>query len=785
MRRFNVHTLILLTLSLAASACAQNDPEGTLMLRGVFTGTYAFRTQEQNSGKTGAVTTSRDAVEETWDRLTLIFTGRTKWKYRDGVPVEMQDNAQVTCSGQGGLSKLTKYVTAINEGGEWAPYHYTTSADGSWIYSVPSKPTNEAMPPLMAAGGSAIVSPPAGMYTLILNPYPNVSAVTVEGAWTQRMRPQQQPGSLHKEEDQAFKIEGGNIPPGDPRSRYLVGEAWSKMQELLNPGSGIQGSFDPEQGGFTTSGHLSEKGGPGTQTTRTKPVNDGDRQSTGLTIVSNGNWTADVSWTFTYSRSPVEAIIKPVGDYKKWVPAASTKKSKAGGAVAFKVELRDKKTGGKPKDTTATFTFKLLDSSKHPGSCLNSPWNDTEPDLKILKQDNGGLAKIDEDGQGATSKPKLTECPISVSCFDGGAHGRLQVTADLSDGPDIVAFIEEDGSTQLSLPYDEDGNHIADAWEDEKGQKGKASDADDEQDPPGDRTNGDGLTLWEEYRGFLEDAKHIHGNPKKKDYFICDTVGGRVKPGIRLFASLSKLEVHSDLTIEELGTSRVINRNHGDGPHVVDQHGVVLGHRETDGTCQAISNDQQGPATPKNIIEVVIDPQVETVIQIDGKPYNLLNSTVAHELLHACSVWHHGQSDRQVWWRAETMAGGRRAVHEYSSSDDVGNLAKGWEIAPRQEDGRLLAVSFWNNARSHWLGVRGGQHSGHDDCVMRYDCATAYRDGATRYYLQPAQREIPGFGFCSSPTGTGVNAAGRTPCSRYGDATKGNCVDQIRVKDPF
>ena len=202
MRRLSLYTLTLLALCMAAAAFAQDDPEGTLRLRGVFTGTYSLRESEMDTDKIGAVATSRTLMEETWDRVTLIFTGTTTWKYRDGVPIEMKDNASVSCSGQGGLRSLTKYVTAINKGGEWAPYRYETSKDGSWTYSVQSEPVNKALQPLMGCGGSVVVMAPLGMYTLILNPYPNPDLVTATGAWTQRMRPKQQSGSLHVNEDE-------------------------------------------------------------------------------------------------------------------------------------------------------------------------------------------------------------------------------------------------------------------------------------------------------------------------------------------------------------------------------------------------------------------------------------------------------------------------------------------------------------------------------------------------------------------------------------------------------
>jgi len=192
----------------------------------------------------------------------------------------------------------------------------------------------------------------------------------------------------------------GRSPRSLPRQRRLGQGARGPHARQRHPGH-----LGHEEGRLLRLGHISENGGPGTKTTQTPPRQNGDDKDSGLRITETLNWAADVTWTFTYDKSPVEAVIKPAGEYKQWVPAASTKQGKAGGAIGFTVELRDKKTGGKPKNTTATFQFKLLKTSAEPGSCLNSQWNDKEPDLKVLKQDNGGLAKVDEDGQSAAASP--------------------------------------------------------------------------------------------------------------------------------------------------------------------------------------------------------------------------------------------------------------------------------------------------------------------------------------------------------------------------------------------
>jgi len=534
----------------------------------------------------------------------------------------------------------------------------------------------------------------------------------------------------------------------------------------------LEFSFDPNQKRAQATGH---------------PTYSWNRKSEDGAVTEAGK----LHMEYTVSLGPpsnVDAVIKPKGDYKGWLPWASTKQGQAGNSIAFDVELKDKKTGEAPKDKTARFEFTLLDTTKEPGSCMNSPWADTEPDLKILKADNTELASVGGDGQSAKSRDGLTSSPISVSCFDGGAYGRLQVVAHLNDDTTVTARLAESGSEQVSLPYDVDGNHIADAWEESKEVSGQSSDADDEDEPKGDYISGDGLTLWEEYRGFLENGRHVRGEPKTKDFFLCDTVCGRVKAGIKLFEQITKLKVHSDLTVEELGISRVINRNHAEGPHLVDQHGVLVGQRKTDGTCEAIG----GPGTPKDIVEVVIDPQVPLLtwagVGPGMQPYNQFAPTVAHELLHCCNVWHHGDSDGKVWWHCETEPDGRVFVYEYKDKADVGDRGKGVKLWVWDEDGGYLDPHYWDDAKRVWLGTKGGQHSGCEDCAMRYDCAEAYVKGiGQRYYLQPGDQEKPGQRLCISAEGTGVNDKGRRPQSRYGDAAKdrGDCVDHIRVKDPY
>lgn len=81
-------------------------------------------------------------------------------------------------------------------------------------------------------------------------------------------------------------------------------------------------------------------------------------------------------------------------------------------------------------------------------------------------------------------------------------------------------------------------------------------------------------------------------------------------------------------------------------------------------------------------------------------------------------------------------------------------------------------------------GVAGGQHSGFDNCVMRYDDAQIY-ESKTVPGLCYLIEEIPGFALCKAPKASDVNATSRRPQSRYFDAAAnhGKCSSQILVND--
>ena len=77
------------------------------------------------------------------------------------------------------------------------------------------------------------------------------------------------------------------------------------------------------------------------------------------------------------------------------------------------------------------------------------------------------------------------------------------------------------------IPRDDDGNHVADAWERQMNVQG-TRDADEDRVPGQDRT-GDGLTYFDEYRGFVvvEGGVKVFRrfDPKRKELLVVDPDG--------------------------------------------------------------------------------------------------------------------------------------------------------------------------------------------------------------------------------------------------------------------
>jgi hypothetical protein len=494
-----------------------------------------------------------------------------------------------------------------------------------------------------------------------------------------------------------------------------------------------------------------------------------------LTRPENGG-SAVWSWNFSGGPVDTEAIIEAPEHYEDWSPEAGENERIRGNVMDVKVHVQKKGEPGKASPRKAKFKFELVDVSQEKGTCLNwPPGGEDSRDLGIEPGLNKQLAIIGEEGLAAESQANLEESSVRISCFDWGAYGKLKVTALLDDGAEIPAYLEKDRSKyELKIPQDENGNFIADFWETIRDPPSDAPDSDDEAEPEGDSHQGDGLTLYEEYRGFMEDGAHIWANPQKKDFFICNTIGEAAEPGIILFAELSKLWVHPKMTLQDLGERRVINRNFSSMPHIVDQHGVIL----VPGASASVSRARGGPGTPKDI------QRVEIGLGALGANSSELfrTSVVAHELLHCCNVWHHGQTDvgyRRLWACRDALGNLSVCVH------DEGAIRRGAPIRLIRESTNYV---FRGDEPGFvtgfllWIGCRQGQHSGDTDCVMRYVCAGAYLSPSGDYYLSDDVEQI-GLKMCENPVGTGVNKSDRLPRPRFGDASRGNCQKQICVND--
>ncbi|NTX51515.1 hypothetical protein [Myxococcus sp. CA039A] len=472
-----------------------------------------------------------------------------------------------------------------------------------------------------------------------------------------------------------------------------------------------------------------------------------------------------------------------------------------GASAIFKAHLV-----GAPSKKAKTISFRLT-SSRVPGIAGNSPLPgqaNSDFDL-VMNQAPGTVLALSQMGDlqiGTTPDGQHQTATVEVLARDWGAYGKIEAGAIMEDGTAVVAVLSAADETELRIPQRAPNSNIAISWRNRTGTGGQGDSDDNESVPAGDGNNGDGLTLYEEYRGFWEQGKHVEGNPSKKDFFVhVDPTSMGVSPasavakkGVALFEAASGLTVHhldrGEFEPPQSGTDfslnrRVVNFNHDNVNHRVDQHLVVLtAVRTPDGNSHARRSNTNALGTPKVFSRIEIAEQA-----LKQLSQQQLIRDVAHELGHSLNVYHHGEGGEVIRYlvfksdgslvEADDNAGTRNPVVIRQLIDETTKavLHDNANRVPGPQRSTPVKASL----------PPGKQHSGDESCILRYnDANVVVRPGQldVRYWISPS--ETPGGVLCTDGLGKTFNKTGiPAQPSRHGNASagRGSCVHQILVND--
>jgi hypothetical protein len=231
-------------------------------------------------------------------------------------------------------------------------------------------------------------------------------------------------------------------------------------------------------------------------------------------------------------------------DYEHWLPTGPTvdgKADKTGDvSLQFAVDVYMKGHPSYKYPGKLNISWHLGNVTNYPGFCNNYPAYTNSPDITPdlifnpdMKQNAAFIAVNNTDA--VANKVFSGDGVAKIMCMDYASWGKLSAVITLDNGTAINAVsYAEPGKQYLTIPLDKDENKLADAWEKDNNKEKHPLTWDEDAEPSEQRENGDGYTLFEEYRGF---AIHINADqekqitaredflrtaPNKKDAFVYD-----------------------------------------------------------------------------------------------------------------------------------------------------------------------------------------------------------------------------------------------------------------------
>lgn len=535
-------------------------------------------------------------------------------------------------------------------------------------------------------------------------------------------------------------------------------------------------------GGYCTIKHQSQCGGNYEITYKNSKVFN--KLQEGWTGSSTRTVNTEVDILIVGKQKQYDAIIEPFAvagasdNYEKWIPQGPRLDSndkiitEKGNSISFRVYIVDKANPDKPDpDVKYDVEYSLIKGSEEPGYCNNFPLEN--PDKKWDLRFDSTMKNMP--GVGFFSNTLVKSAHLEgksvmpvITSYDYGSFAKLKTKVVLECGQELEAHFKKDPIKEIPIPMDKNDNQIADQWEKEMGISG-LSDAWDEDTSTDNDHNGDGLTLYEEYRGIVAKGKFIRLDPHKKELFVLNHIGNQAQPGFDLFYKASGIKV-IELSDKDIDKYDLVVNINSVFAKLGKQHALLLkDYHTSDATTAGYTinhaHNRNVPTSPGDCEFVGINlsyPFKRTDMAV----------TIAHEMAHGCGVSHHGDA------------------HPLNPPDK-----SKIDSSYRFYGNNMLLVSFQNIEPIIKQGLLGdiagpgSESSGDMYCIMCYSneyvwAAPKGTEGKIYINVDGYADDCPKTRFCDSKAGTFLNDEKHLPYPVYGDATTGgDCIHQFQVKD--